>query len=71
MQYQLLAELMRSQRRNSGVGDHSAGRSGTPRGITAEANPLPKNDFAISRHPRERRLDNSNRSWHVRTFFVA
>jgi hypothetical protein len=38
----------------------------------AAANPLPKNHFAMSRHPCVRAgLDNGNRSWQVRTSFDA
>jgi hypothetical protein len=38
----------------------------------AAANPLPKNHFAMSRHPCMRvGLDNGNRSWQVRTSFNA
>jgi|SRR5690242_18432359 len=40
--------------------------------FTTAANPLPKNHFAMSRHPCARvGLDNGNRSWQVRTSFDA
>ena len=54
---------------NSAVRGRSADRSRTPRGIRCQANPLPKNNFAMRSpcHARQAGLDNGDRSWQVRT----